>query len=87
MWAKLLLDKSDDELDELCAQAQEVADGLPPGVEQEHMESLAEACADLLEDRGVVVPVYALYDEEMLLASWMHATPDEEAVWSRSPVQ
>lgn len=80
MWNELL-DKSDDELDALCAQAQEAADDLPQGVEREHQESLAEACAQLLEDRGLIVPVYALYDEDMLLASWLHAVPESEVVW------
>lgn len=75
MWTKLL-DMTDDELDALCAKAQDDADALPDGVEREVCENLAEACALILEDRGVLGAIYACYTEEMLLAAWMHAVPE-----------
>lgn len=75
MWNELL-DMTDGELDILCATAQDDADALPDGIEREVCESLAEACALILEDRGVLGTIYACYDQEMLLAAWMYAVPE-----------
>lgn len=82
MWTELL-DMTDDELDALCAKAQDDADALPDGPGRELCDNLAEAAALILEDRGVILPVYACFDQEMLLAAYMHgAVPETEGVWS-----
>lgn len=85
LWSKLLT-MSDEELDTVCITALEAADRLPDGVEREVQESLAEAAIQILEDRGVIKPIQAVYDNQTGQWRYEQTSWDMEAgSWSQSP--
>lgn len=85
LWSELM-SCSDDELDYIILSSLKAADGLPDSVEREMYESCAEAAIQILEDRGVIKPIQAVYDNQTGQWRYEQTSWDTEAgSWSQSP--